>query len=386
MRPRSSSRCAAIAMLAMLLSMVLGGSGTAAQRPEGSVGPAEELQRLLSVHGFAPPLREAALDRAASALAERLAGPPGDAPQEAATEHLAHLLSVERVSDAQVFPMTVRHRQFPDFSAHLPSLLGRLDRTKAPTHFGASTFVRNGALTTAVLLVHRGLVLEQPLPRTGEPGGYTRVRGQLERGYFRPRVLVAPPNGARIRERPAWSTDRSVDVTLHFAEGPGVYGIEVVADSQYGPVVLNNHEVYVGVPAPDLAVLRLEPPASEAAPDATLLRLVNEQRAASGVAVLRVWPELTSVARDWSTELAAQRVLVHATADAGTLTTRLVARGLRFTQAGENLANASTPRQALAAMLSSPGHKKNLLDPRWTHVGVGVSSRYYVLAFVRLAP
>jgi uncharacterized protein YkwD len=77
---------------------------------------------------------------------------------------------------------------------------------------------------------------------------------------------------------------------------------------------------------------------------------------------------------------------VHATADAGTLTTRLVARGLRFTQAGENLANASTPRQALAAMLSSPGHKKNLLDPRWTHVGVGVSSRYYVLAFVRLAP
>jgi uncharacterized protein YkwD len=37
-------------------------------------------------------------------------------------------------------------------------------------------------------------------------------------------------------------------------------------------------------------------------------------------------------------------------------------------------------------MLASPGHKRNLLDPRWTHVGVGRVGRYYVVAFVRLPP
>ena len=35
---------------------------------------------------------------------------------------------------------------------------------------------------------------------------------------------------------------------------------------------------------------------------------------------------------------------------------------------------------------ASPGHKRNLLDPGLTHVGVGVVGRYFVLAMVRLAP
>ena len=117
-----------------------------------------------------------------------------------------------------------------------------------------------------------------------------------------------------------------------------------------------------------------------------LLRLVNEQRAAHGVPVLRAWSELASVARDYAIELDSKRVLVHATAASGNLTTRLQSGGLRFTQAAENLADAGTPRQALAAFMASPGHKRNMLDPAWTHVGIGVVGRYYVLAMVRLGP
>lgn len=357
-----------------------------AARTDAPRPAALELEALLVAHGFSRPIRSPALDRAASALAEAVAGRPGEAAPEAATDVLDHLLAVQGVSDAQISPLSVRHVRFGDFAAHLPALLGRIDRTKPPTHYGLASFVRNGAMTTAVLLVHRGLELDAPLQRVGEPEGLVVVRGALARGYFRPRVLVAPPNGGRIRERPAWTDDRRVDVTLQLGDGAGVYGVEVVADSQYGPVVLNNHLVYVGVPPPDWATLRLEPPTPDDAPEALLLRGMQAQRLAVGAPSLRVWPDLARVAHDWAAELEAQRALVHATAEAGTLTTRLKERGLRFTQAGENLASAATPRQALAAMLASPGHKRNLLDPRWTHVGVGRVGRYYVVAFVRLPP
>jgi len=358
----------------------------AAARADAPRPAALELEGLLVAHGYSRPSRLAVLDRAASALAEAVAGRPGEPTPEAAADVLDHLLTVQGVSDAQVFPLSVRHVRFGDFAAHLPALLGRLDRTKPPTHYGLASFVRNGAMTTAALLVHRGLELDAPLQRVGEPEGVIPVRGALARGYFRPRVLVAPPNGGRVRERPAWTHERRVDVTVQLGDGVGVYGVEVVADSQYGPVVLNNHQVYVGVTPPDWATLRLEPPAPDDAPEALLLRWMQAQRLAVGAPSLRVWPDLAHVAHDWAAELEAQRALVHATAEAGTLTTRLKARGLRFTQAGENLASATTPRQALAAMLASPGHKRNLLDPRWTHIGVGRVGRYYVVAFVRLPP
>ena len=45
-------------------------------------------------------------------------------------------------------------------------------------------------------------------------------------------------------------------------------------------------------------------------------------------------------------------------------------RGLSFAKLGENLARARDFRGALQAMLESPGHKTNLLHPRYRQIGV----------------
>jgi len=350
------------------------------------LSPATDVAALLRAHGYEPPGHDPRLDAVAGRLTERLSGALADPAPEGAAALLEQSLAAEQISDAQVVPFTVRHERFNDFAARLPALLGRLDRTKPPTHFGLSTFVKGGQMTTTVLLAHRGVALDRPLPRQSEPGAWLGVRGELARGYFRPRVLVSPPDGGRILERPAWTSERKVDATLIFDAGPGIYGVEIVADSQYGPVVLNNALIHVGIPVPEPHPQPLAPATAEPAPALTLVRLMNEQRAAHGVPVLRPWPELAGVSQDYARELQEARALVHATAASGNLTTRLQSRGLRFTRAGENLAEASTPRQALAAFMASPGHKQNLLDPAWTHVGVGLAGRYWVVAMVRLAP
>jgi hypothetical protein len=50
--------------------------------------------------------------------------------------------------------------------------------------------------------------------------------------------------------------------------------------------------------------------------------------------------------------------------------------------AGENLALDVNVKHAEAAMMASPGHRKNMLDPRYTDVGIAVvqdqdGTRYY---------
>jgi hypothetical protein len=357
--------------------------------PPAPVSPPRETEALLALHGFGRPQHDAALDAVASRLTEAVASPSAspDAPQP--VDLLLHALAAAAITDAQVFPLTLRHRAFADFAAALPPFLARLDRTKPPTHYGLSTFVRSGQMVTTLILVHRGVTLQRPLPRQSEPGAFVALKGDLLRGYFRPRLFVSPPGGARILERPAWTSERKVDTSVWFDAGPGVYGVEIVADSQYGPVVLHNAEIHVGVPVPSAPVARfggLGASAYDGPPDLALGRMVNEQRAAHGLPPLRIWPELTQVARAHAAELDERRVLIHATASTGNLKTRLQTRGMRFTLAAENLADAATPRQALAAFLASPGHKRNLLDPALTHMGVGLSGRYYVLAMVRLGP
>ncbi len=369
-------------VLAPILAIGLLGAQPGLALPQPALwAPSITVERLLDAHGWGGPQRDERLDAVAAELAWRLAGPV-DGPVPAAIDaHLTHILARHGVSDAQVYPFTVRYRASEGLAGKLPGLLGRLDRRLPPTHFGVGSHGIGSTVTTTVLLVHRGVAFATPLPRTIEPGAILPVSGQLRRGYFKPRVLVAPPDDAPVRERPAWAADRRVEVALYFDAGPGVYGIEVVADSQYGPVVLDNHRIHVGVDPPAHPTLTLKPVADTAHDRAAALaRAINSWRRARGRAVLTIDPDLSAVAARHANEVAARRSLLHASPETGTLITRLRARGVRFEHVAENLAEAASPEAALQAFVDSPGHKRNLMLPGLSHMGVAVVGRFYVVA------
>lgn len=365
-------------MLALLL-------GVALAAPAGVSSPSQAVERLIDDHGWGRPVRDPTLDEVAVHLAERLSAPTDALFPEANAEQLRFLLASRRVSDAHVYPFTVRYRVGIGFARHMPALLARLDRRLPPTHYGLATYGRGATLTTTVLLAHRGVTFDAPLRRKAPRATMMTIGGELRRGYFKPRVIVAPPGGAPVRERPAWTTTRRVEVTIYFDAGPGEYGIEVVADSQYGPVVLSNHRVYVGVEPPTLPTLRLRSrgPAG-GAPAKALVEMVNGVRAKAGVPPLRTHPTLETIATSHAEDMARRGRLAHASPDSGTLSTRLRANGMQVLSAAENLAEAADPSAALQAFLASPGHKRNLLLPELTHLGVGVKGRYYAVALVQL--
>ncbi len=335
----------------------------------------------LSAHGWGRPARSPTLDGVAAELAARLAGPVGEAPPVGGRAHLDFLLAEAGVTDAQIEALTVRHRDAGGFEARLPGLLGRLDRRHPPTHLGLATRAADGALTSTVLLVHRGATLDAPLPQRAPPDTTLAVRGALRRGYFAPRVLVAPPRGP-VRELPARTPTRRLDATVALDAGPGIYGVEIVADSEAGPVVLHNARIYVGVGPPALPVVRLRPAPGDAAPAAALADLIARHRATLGLPPLIWHPALADIAREHARDLARAGTLAHTLPDTGTLVTRVRARGLRARWVAENLAVADDAGAALAAFLHSPGHARNLALPGLSHLGIGVEGRYYVVALV----
>ena len=105
----------------------------------------------------------------------------------------------------------------------------------------------------------------------------------------------------------------------------------------------------------------------------SLLSAINSARAAAGVAPLRNSAPLTSAASWQSRALARAGYLDHTSPDGSTLVDRLTRVRWRGVVAGEVLAVAGAPGDAVAMWLQSPGHRENLLRPSFKTVGLGLA-------------
>lgn len=105
----------------------------------------------------------------------------------------------------------------------------------------------------------------------------------------------------------------------------------------------------------------------------TMIGLINQEREQEGLKPLKVDARLTKIAREHSQEMIDRNFFSHYSPRIGSLFDRLKAAGIKNWQAaGENLAGATTVEIAFSALMQSPEHKENLLNPRYTHMGIGI--------------
>lgn len=121
-----------------------------------------------------------------------------------------------------------------------------------------------------------------------------------------------------------------------------------------------------------------------------IFELLNLERKDAGLKPLE-WNQNAAVAaRAHAKLLAENRDMSHQFPGEPDLRERLTATAVRFTSAGENVAKADDPDEAHLALMSSPGHRANILGPDYTAVGVGVVERdgrlYVAQDFIRLVP
>ncbi len=103
-----------------------------------------------------------------------------------------------------------------------------------------------------------------------------------------------------------------------------------------------------------------------------LLRLVNEERRKEGLNELILDNDLVRVARKHSVDMWERKYFAHKNPDGETALERMQEEEINFTRAGENLALTRSVERAHVGLMNSPGHKRNILDPEYKKVGIGV--------------
>jgi Cysteine-rich secretory protein family len=106
-----------------------------------------------------------------------------------------------------------------------------------------------------------------------------------------------------------------------------------------------------------------------ASPAGDLATATNTARVSAGFAPLTINAQLNTVAQAWANKLAAAGTLSHNPAVRTQVTD--------WTVLGENVGMASDVPTVQAAFIRSPEHKANILDPRYTQMGVGSATSIY---------
>lgn len=140
--------------------------------------------------------------------------------------------------------------------------------------------------------------------------------------------------------------------------------------------------VLVGcAPAPAPTV----PPEAARAPTGGAVQMtdaVNEIRQSQGLQTLRSVALLDAAARAHASDMRARGYFDHIAPDGSDPGDRISAQGYEWCRFGENIAQGQPDAaEALADWMASPGHRRNILSPRFTEFGFARSGDYWVQVF-----
>ncbi len=119
--------------------------------------------------------------------------------------------------------------------------------------------------------------------------------------------------------------------------------------------------------------------------EAEVVRLVNEIRAENGLKPLTQDWQLSRVARYKSQDMKDLGYFSHTSPTYGSPFEMMKSFGISYRSAGENIAKGySSPQAVVNAWMNSPGHRANILNPSYTHIGVGyvVSGNHWTQMFI----
>lgn len=124
--------------------------------------------------------------------------------------------------------------------------------------------------------------------------------------------------------------------------------------------------------------------AAEASIAAELLMLHNQERATAGLPALTVDAEAERAAKAHAEDMLGRNYFDHVTPEGWDPDDRLRMTGATgYLGFGENILIGSSNARAMHdAWMASAGHRANILNPQFTHVGFGIAQGYAVAVFL----
>ena len=136
-------------------------------------------------------------------------------------------------------------------------------------------------------------------------------------------------------------------------------------------------KVYVPLDDPELVSLEEQ-----------VVALVNKERAKQGLAPLAINWQVARVARYKANDMRDKKYFDHTSPTYGSPFDMLKKFNVAYRNAGENIAKGQkTAADVVRAWMNSEGHRKNIMSPTFTEIGVGYSAgnstTYWAQLFIR---
>ena len=110
--------------------------------------------------------------------------------------------------------------------------------------------------------------------------------------------------------------------------------------------------------------------------------LTNAERTSRGIPALQWDDRLGIAARAHSQDMLQNRFISHTGSDRSDPGQRVTRAGFIWSRVAENVADGQrTPEEVVNSWMNSPGHRQNILNPAYTHLGVGFVSNKWTQKF-----
>ena len=116
-----------------------------------------------------------------------------------------------------------------------------------------------------------------------------------------------------------------------------------------------------------------------------VIELTNAERRKAGLSDLKADAEISNVARQKSADMQQNNYFSHTSPTYGSPFDMMRDFGISYNTAGENIAMGQrSPEEVVQAWMNSEGHRKNILSPNFTHIGIGYveNGHYWTQMFV----
>lgn len=116
-----------------------------------------------------------------------------------------------------------------------------------------------------------------------------------------------------------------------------------------------------------------------------VVELTNAERKKQGLKPLTLDEKLSKVARTKSQDMKDNNYFDHNSPTCGSPFDMMKKFGITYRTAGENIAKGQkTPQEVVKAWMNSEGHRKNIMNPNFTHIGVGYvkDGNYWTQQFI----
>lgn len=113
-----------------------------------------------------------------------------------------------------------------------------------------------------------------------------------------------------------------------------------------------------------------------------MLNRINEERAKVGVAPLLIDTQLSKWARIKSQDMKNNNYFAHNSPTYGTPFEMMRNAGIEYKRGAENISAAQSPYVSHLRLMASAGHRNNILNPNFTHIGIGIIDQNTAGVFV----